>query len=398
MRRSTSNGSRRAASRSTNPKAPFAQQQWGGVFGGPIRRNRTFYFGSFERLDVDREQLRDDRRAARWTSLRAAGFAVETGHVPYDVTSIRASSRSITTSTAAASDASDTTSPTGTNENAEPWGGLVARSRGGVLDNRDHMFAGSHTSLLSASLVNEIRFQVARRDQGVLALDPTCTGACDADERRRTDRRSLRRRQPRPSANHAADSQQHQISGARYGELSARPASAEDRLRRQPRRSLRPPCRFISAAATCLRRCRRSPGAARASQRHSGGLPRSSGAYMFRDTAIPARSYRLRRLDVPAGPVACRGRPDRAGRRANQRQFWQSRAYQVPSLGDYDIPADRNNIAPRLGFNWDPTGTGALSIHSAYGVYHDSIIGAAVGVPDIVNGSTGVRTLVMRFP
>ena len=81
-----------------------------------------------------------------------------------------------------------------------------------------------------------------------------------------------------------------------------------------------------------------------------------------------------------------------------QRQFWQTRAYRLPSLGTYDIPADRNNIAPRVGVNWDPTGTGALSIHSAYGVYHDSIIGAAVGVPDIVNGSTGVRTLVMRFP
>jgi hypothetical protein len=34
-------------------KAPFRQAQWGGVFGGPVRRDGTFFFGSFERLAVD---------------------------------------------------------------------------------------------------------------------------------------------------------------------------------------------------------------------------------------------------------------------------------------------------------------------------------------------------------
>ena len=34
-------------------KAPFRQVQWGGVLGGPVRKDRTFFFGSFERLAVD---------------------------------------------------------------------------------------------------------------------------------------------------------------------------------------------------------------------------------------------------------------------------------------------------------------------------------------------------------
>ena len=33
-------------------KAPYSQKQYGGTLGGPIRRDRTFYFLSYERLDI----------------------------------------------------------------------------------------------------------------------------------------------------------------------------------------------------------------------------------------------------------------------------------------------------------------------------------------------------------
>ena len=33
-------------------KAPYSQKQFGGTFGGPIQKDKTFFFGSFERLDV----------------------------------------------------------------------------------------------------------------------------------------------------------------------------------------------------------------------------------------------------------------------------------------------------------------------------------------------------------
>jgi hypothetical protein len=32
-------------------KAPYDRQQWGGTFGGPVRRNQSFFIGSFERLN-----------------------------------------------------------------------------------------------------------------------------------------------------------------------------------------------------------------------------------------------------------------------------------------------------------------------------------------------------------
>jgi hypothetical protein len=81
-----------------------------------------------------------------------------------------------------------------------------------------------------------------------------------------------------------------------------------------------------------------------------------------------------------------------------QTQFWPTRNYVAPVLGEYPIHSDRNDLAPRVGFNWDPSGTGRLSIHSAYGIYYDNVITGLPGIVDVVNGSSGVRTLVVRFP
>ncbi len=39
------------------------------------------------------------------------------------------------------------------------------------------------------------------------------------------------------------------------------------------------------------------------------------------------------------------------------------------------ISADKNNFAPRIGFAWDPTGSGKTSIRSAFGVFYGSISG-----------------------
>jgi Carboxypeptidase regulatory-like domain len=35
------------------PKAPFTRQQWGGTFGGPIKRDKSFFFGAYERIKED---------------------------------------------------------------------------------------------------------------------------------------------------------------------------------------------------------------------------------------------------------------------------------------------------------------------------------------------------------
>jgi Carboxypeptidase regulatory-like domain len=80
------------------PKAPYSQLQAGATSGGPIRRDRTFYFGSFERLRVDASNFVtiDDRTVVTHPLtgqplgtpaglLRSNGFPLETGDVPYVV-------------------------------------------------------------------------------------------------------------------------------------------------------------------------------------------------------------------------------------------------------------------------------------------------------------------------
>jgi hypothetical protein len=48
--------------------------------------------------------------------------------------------------------------------------------------------------------------------------------------------------------------------------------------------------------------------------------------------------------------------------------------------GDPGVPrgsyaTDKNNIAPRLGVAWDPTGTGRSSLRAAWGIFHDALAG-----------------------
>ena len=48
--------------------------------------------------------------------------------------------------------------------------------------------------------------------------------------------------------------------------------------------------------------------------------------------------------------------------------------------GDADVPrgtydTDRNNLAPRVGAAWDPTGTGRSSLRGAWGIFYDALAG-----------------------
>ena len=66
------------------------------------------------------------------------------------------------------------------NENIEPFGGLVARSRGAALIRDDLSVAASHTHGLRRWL-NEWRVQFARQCFTVQSLDPRCDGPCVGD-------------------------------------------------------------------------------------------------------------------------------------------------------------------------------------------------------------------------
>ena len=161
-------------------KAPFGQVQWGGVLGGPIRKAKTFFFGSFERLAVEANNFVNiDPHAA--TVLGANGFPVELGHVPYEIRTTDVLGKIDHQFSPTSALVVRANVGTVLNENVEPFGGLVARSRGAVLLRDDVSIAVSHTHVFGR-VVNEARIQFARQDFSVQSLDPTCGGPCETDD------------------------------------------------------------------------------------------------------------------------------------------------------------------------------------------------------------------------
>ena len=66
------------------PKAPFHQAQWGATLGGPLRKDRTFFFLSYEQFDVDASNF-VTMDAGVADALRRNGFPVELGAAPYAI-------------------------------------------------------------------------------------------------------------------------------------------------------------------------------------------------------------------------------------------------------------------------------------------------------------------------
>jgi hypothetical protein len=385
-------------------KAPFSQVQWGGTLGGPIKRDKTFFFASFEKLDVETNNFVTINSAAA-AALQANGFPVELGNVPYDYRFTQAMVKvdhqwTNDHSLSARGHVSDVT-----NENVEPFGGIVARSRGAVQLRTDWSIAASQIDILSPRWVNESRVYFARLDQEVNSLDPRCNGPCDDD-----------------------------FKGGPTLEVSGIASVGRQRFTPNPRKG-----DTLQAAETIsfsganhgLKAGLEYNLGTTAS--NGGALPlHFGGRYIFAPLpAVPAlgipapiTALQALQLGLPAAYVQGYGNPDtkptyhdisafvqddwrlnnvtlKLGLRY-QKQFWPATQYNVPAPAgnrlSYTFPDDNNNFAPRLAVAWDPGGDRRTSIHGAYGLFFDNHITSLNGVTDILDGSQGVRTLVLQFP
>ena len=398
-------------------KAPYTQKQYGATVGGPLKRDRTFYFLSFERLDIGANNFvtiddtnnvifgpQNQNYGTPAAILRRAGFEIETGNVPYDIRSSQFlgkvdhqfnASHSLTARINWADDL---------NENIEPFGGNVARSRGGVLESDDLMFALSHLWVGSSKLVNETRFQRANRRQTVNSLDPKCGGPCTLENQGGPTLEVLgvasvgrQRFTPQPRKNTRYQvlntlsyfTGAHQLKagfdfnhidayeqslplhfGGRYIFGSIPAASA-------PLFGL-PAVEVPSIVAVQLG----LPG------RYVQGYGNSEATYTYADFSLFAQDdWRITpRLTAKFGV-------------RYQVQAWPDISYTVSGYPEtYTFPGDGNNIAPRLGIVWDPTGDRRTTVRGAYGVYYDNLITGVAGITKGINGSDHVKTLVASLP
>jgi carboxypeptidase family protein/TonB-dependent receptor-like protein len=382
-------------------KAPFGQVQWGGVLGGPVRKARTFFFGSFERLAIDANNFVNiDPHTA--TVLGASGFPVELGHAPYEIRTTEALAKidhllSPTSTLVIRANVADTT-----NENIEPFGGLVARSRGAVLRRDDVSIAASHTHVF-ARLVNEGRVQFARQDSAVESLDPRCDGRCDTDDEggptiELPGLASVGRQRFTPQLR---ENDRYQLTetvsvaaGAHLLKAGIDMNYLDNRLAALP---LHFGGRFIFAALPA------NPAL---------GLSQPLTALQALERGLPAayvQGYGSPRYSFGQSDVSVFLQDDwRVGKHLvikpgvrYQRQFWPDAAYDVSTVGgdrlQYAI-RQGGSLAPRIAAAYDPRGDGRTSIHAAYGRYDDYQILASVITGQIVDGRSGVRTLALRLP
>ena len=146
-------------------KDPLTQAQYGASLGGPLKRDRTFFFTNFEQTRLNNAAVITISPAnvaavnARLDQISYAGPRISTGVVPtgFDTTNFlfrldhRAGQANQLTARYSLYDISSV--------NARNVGGLNAVSRGTALTNRDQTFAASLVTTLSPRALNEARFQ-----------------------------------------------------------------------------------------------------------------------------------------------------------------------------------------------------------------------------------------------
>ena len=317
-----------AANALSHTELPLTQAQYGASLGGPIVRDRTFYFANFEQRELNQSGLitiapanvgRDQRAARR----RGLSGPADLNRPVSESGSQHATSwrRWITSSARAISSAFATASTTSTARTRAARAALNAATASAGLDNTDQTVAVSNVATLSPRTVNETRAQFTEQQSA-------------ARRRRiRSARRSASRASPRSARS-------PDLPPARLNKLY------EDR--RQPLPS--------SGRARHPRR-RRFPV-----QRRHHHLSRDPFA-----AAIPSRRWRTfsRGTYNNSGFTQTFGNTVVAQTNPNvgfyAQDEWKVNPRLTLNLGlRYDlqflqtIATDTNNISPRAGFAWSP--------------------------------------------
>jgi hypothetical protein len=135
-----------------------------------VKRDRLFFFAAAERLDItDANVVTIEEEDV--DLIRASGFDVERGVLAFERDRTSVLAKLDASPSSSQSWALRGTWSTDTDENQQPWGGLVARSAGGVREVRDAAAALTGISILGAQASNEFRALYADRRHRLESLD-----------------------------------------------------------------------------------------------------------------------------------------------------------------------------------------------------------------------------------
>jgi Carboxypeptidase regulatory-like domain/TonB dependent receptor-like, beta-barrel len=157
---------------------PMSQSQYGASFGGPIVRDRTFFFSNFEQRKLDQSGLVVvdpvvvNTINARLAAVGYPGAPVTTGEYPNPVHSTNVLGK-LDHQVGGQDQFSVRYSLYNVNSsNSRGAGGTSAPSASAGLDNTDHSLAFGNTMTLSARTVNETRAQFSYASLNALPTDP----------------------------------------------------------------------------------------------------------------------------------------------------------------------------------------------------------------------------------
>ena len=281
----------------------------------------------------------------------------------------------------------------GLNENIEPWGGLVARSRGAVArQHRPHVRRVAHGGAVDRQWSTSCDSSSRGRDQnGRLARSATAAVHATGEDQGGPTLEILgvasvgrQRFTPQPRLND------------RYQVLDTlsyftRQSPVEGRSRLQLRRPQG------AGAAAAFRRPLPLSAAAGDSRPAAGAGHGDPGARArparrlhqgYGNSTVPLRLQRS--VALRAGRLARRrSNLTREARAALPESVLAGMPYNTPGVSDaYAFPTDNNNIAPRVAVSWDPAGNAkTIGARVPTAIYYDNLITSVAGIVDIIDGA-----------
>lgn len=333
-----------AANALSHSKLPMQQQQYGASIGGPVRRDRTFYFANVEQRRLNQAGLVTitpssvDAINNRLATSGYPGARISTGAYPNPVRSTNVLGK-LDQQISGADQLSiryafyDVSS-----SNSRGAGALNAATSSAGLDNRDQSLSVSNTMSLSSRMVNETRAQYARGD---LKAPPSDLVG--------------------PAVSIAGVASFGTLSGAPTGRLNSLYQFVDNVSFVTGAHALRTGLDVVVNDDTIM-------------------FPRSiRGAYAFSSLAsFLSGTYNNTGFTQTFGDTEVHQRNPNLGVYAQDE--WRATPSLTLNLGlRYDlqwiktISTDTNNVSPRVGFAWSPLALRRTVIRGGTGLYFDRV-------------------------